>query len=456
MSDASSDHDSFASLAAELVHTLSSYTHQKLDTEIPRLGEAVGADIEVADDNHHKKDRVQHAFAQLTAEHYPAVLRYFLDRGLPASQRNQAEDLLWAREDWPTITERTRREIAEALESAAPIWSDADGLWNLLRRLWILESDVSFFGGPGPADLIERHVFRNPEDWTVLDLFKHLGAQSASDRRFALFVQGLISGAVNPSEDRQRALVETITPTLATAGLKIVETSSTGGFPDFTITPTGARSVPAQLIVFASTATDKPDLRLSSVLEGQIEVLTARDDLLVYDQPVGDSGLTWEALQDWWASRHGLAPEAAKLSLWQRLIAALPAESPPQEAFFRKFYDVCTQRGYAVPALLPEVWHHWDPISKARRGQRAYASQRMDFLVLLPVHRRIVIEIDGAQHYSHQGEASPKAYAETMRADRELRLSGYEVYRFGGYELTGGRAPATVAAFVDRLLTPSH
>jgi len=36
--------------------------------------------------------------------------------------------------------------------------------------------------------------------------------------------------------------------------------------------------------------------------------------------------------------------------------------------------------------------------------------------------------------------------------DRELRLRGYEVYRFGGAELTEGSATDTrLAAFFDRL-----
>jgi very-short-patch-repair endonuclease len=60
----------------------------------------------------------------------------------------------------------------------------------------------------------------------------------------------------------------------------------------------------------------------------------------------------------------------------------------------------------------------------------------MDFLLLLPRHRRVVIELDGKQHYAvDDGMASPQRYAEMMREDRELRLAGYEVFRIGGFEL---------------------
>lgn len=58
----------------------------------------------------------------------------------------------------------------------------------------------------------------------------------------------------------------------------------------------------------------------------------------------------------------------------------------------------------------------------------------MDFLMLLPNGIRIVIEIDGKQHYSEGDKSSPKLYAEMVTDTRELQLKGYEVYRFGGYE----------------------
>ena len=55
-----------------------------------------------------------------------------------------------------------------------------------------------------------------------------------------------------------------------------------------------------------------------------------------------------------------------------------------------------------------------------------------------------MIEIDGKQHYAedeivpgtgHKHYASPKRYAEMMKAHRAMSLAGYDVYRFGGREL---------------------
>jgi hypothetical protein len=67
---------------------------------------------------------------------------------------------------------------------------------------------------------------------------------------------------------------------------------------------------------------------------------------------------------------------------------------------------------------------------------------------------RVVLEIDGAQHYSIDGTADPKRYADMVAEDRALRLARYGVYRFGGHELAG-KGPAEVAklnSFFDHLL----
>ena len=60
----------------------------------------------------------------------------------------------------------------------------------------------------------------------------------------------------------------------------------------------------------------------------------------------------------------------------------------------------------------------------------------MDFLLLLPHGQRVVLEVDGAQHFSSpDGRADASKYAASVRGDRDLKLSGYEVFRFGATEL---------------------
>lgn len=75
----------------------------------------------------------------------------------------------------------------------------------------------------------------------------------------------------------------------------------------------------------------------------------------------------------------------------------------------------------------------------------------MDFLLLLPGRQRIVIEVDGKHHFSEDGKPSLKVYADMVSADRELRLAGYEVYRFGANELVGNGSEARITDFFDKL-----
>ncbi|PVX97661.1 hypothetical protein [Paraburkholderia unamae] len=61
----------------------------------------------------------------------------------------------------------------------------------------------------------------------------------------------------------------------------------------------------------------------------------------------------------------------------------------------------------------------------------------MDFLLLLPHGIRIVIEVDGLHHRGAPDtrRADVYRYAQMAAADRDLKLAGYEIYRFGASEL---------------------
>ncbi|MFI6607973.1 DUF559 domain-containing protein [Streptomyces sp. NPDC050507] len=92
---------------------------------------------------------------------------------------------------------------------------------------------------------------------------------------------------------------------------------------------------------------------------------------------------------------------------------------------------------YNHPVLLPEVWLHWDHQTVRERGTQALLRSRMDFLLMLPHGQRIVLEVDGSQHYTRDRGQRPDSakYAETMAGDRDLKLRGYDVFRFGHDEL---------------------
>jgi very-short-patch-repair endonuclease len=101
---------------------------------------------------------------------------------------------------------------------------------------------------------------------------------------------------------------------------------------------------------------------------------------------------------------------------------------------------------------LPEVWLHWDPKTVQQRGRDALLRFRMDFLLLIPHGVRIVIEVDGKQHYAREdGMADIKRYGQMVAADRDLKLAGYEVFRFGAAELGTDDAKVKVKKFFETL-----
>jgi very-short-patch-repair endonuclease len=146
---------------------------------------------------------------------------------------------------------------------------------------------------------------------------------------------------------------------------------------------------------------------------------------------------------------------------YRRLQGSLPANSPPQLLFFRTFFKTYGDSVHGLPALLPEVWLHWDPVAARARSMQAFANHRMDFLMLLPGGRRMVFEIDGKQHYANGDRADPREYAKLTAGTRELQLAGYEVYRFGGSELADEAGQQLVASFFSTLfdvhrVEPTH
>jgi very-short-patch-repair endonuclease len=77
--------------------------------------------------------------------------------------------------------------------------------------------------------------------------------------------------------------------------------------------------------------------------------------------------------------------------------------------------------------------------------------------LLLPRGHRIVLEVDGKQHYANGQRVDPTVYAKTMHADRDLKLARYDVYRFGAAELTDKeQARAMLTTFFADLFRTYH
>lgn len=442
----SSDRSALRALLDTSVAPLSDLTHTVLSKAFDRLGMPA-----IPQDAGSKRVRVEQSLQQVPDSELPRLAQRILQQDFPfpvrPPLRHQLEDLLWEEGAPPYIPKKARRDLTRALY-LPELTQHHDRFLHLLDRLWVIEGpDLSFdefsallLNGTRPVtlkDLIERHVFRNEEDWSTERLFESLGAFEAGDARFARFLEGLVSADVLLDEHLQEKTASTINDHLRAHGIELRQTGSDGGYPLFTLVSTRLHSNrKPKNIIFASLG--KPDIRFQSSVDNDIEIIGGRPGAtLVYDREIPVEGLRWRDLHSWWQDTHKFNSESdAGEDLYQRLLRSLPHNSPGQRNLFtayRTAHPFCADD----LALLPEVWLHWDPKTVQERGPEALLRSRMDFLLLLPFGQRLVLEVDGVQHYTRDNGRTPDTakYADMVAADRDLKLRGYEVFRFGHDEL---------------------
>lgn len=423
-----------------------------INTEIPNLCRQLG--LPIPEDKGSKRDRLHAAFDLLNDADLPRFANTLLEqRFLHAGLRNQIQDLLWENEPSIEIPKRHRRELAKALQPLR-CFRNWENFKRLIEDTFIIPVDLSALFSTyetGILTEIQRRFERSPEDADIEWLFEKLHVVELSDSRFRRWLEGLVSADVQIDIETQLTTIETINTLLRTCGAELVHTSDAGGYPVFSLISLRAFRGRPKNIIFASIT--KPDIRLGDSLANEIEILSSLDEVLVYDRPLSTDGLSWRELQAWWTDLTlEKDSEKAKITLYRRLQRSLPRTSPPQQIFFKSFFQQFQQAVYDLPALLPEVWLHWDPKTVSERGIQALLNHRMDFLMLLSDGSRVVIEIDGIQHYSDKnGMANKSKYANLVAGDRNLKLAGYDVYRFAGIELFHDDATSKVQLFFDTL-----
>lgn len=220
-------------------------------------------------------------------------------------------------------------------------------------------------------------------------------------------------------------------------------------------------------LLFAAVG-PKPKVVLRDAINNDLQLVANEQYCLVYDRPWRSEPLTLRRLGDWWAEREQLAG-VPDTDVWRHHLLPRLARSLDNDAE-RRIFNVYARRyarpgGGDIPVLLPQVYLSYDPYPQSRygSGDAPLTRQRMDFLLLFPGRVRVVIECDGVQHYADDPDpakpdehppANPRRYAEMVAEDRALRLRGYEVYRFGGYELMESNgADRRLEEFFDALAT---
>lgn len=302
------------------------------------------------------------------------------------------------------------------------------------------------------ASEIQQHMILN-DDWDSQDLLARLGVQDCSERRLFDLIERLSHPLCREGEE-QDSYVRTMNEILHCEGLELRPVAEMSGHTIYEIASADRGVVgKARNIIFAANG-PKPEIVLPDALNNELRIVKNQKFCLIYDRPL-DGGLRWAQLVQWWADREGLDADAidTERGLYSRLQSSL--QSDPERHLFAAYFRLLREPlGSALPALIPQVYLHYDPYTLKHLGKARLPRQRMDFLILFSGFERIVIEVDGKQHYSDENGASPQLYAGMVEADRDLRLAGYELYRFGGYELREGcdSRDVLVAQFFQALM----
>lgn len=412
-------------------------------------GAVYGVTIVPADDSESKRDRARRSLAPLSRQRLAKLAR---DIGRAQGAFGlEDQGLRILEESLRPITEITRRDIARCFGDDL---SGKRDVVEMVRPLFPLSSslDMLFASTRTLADEIHQHMTLNPGDWSVEHLFDQIGALDCPIDRFGR----LLEAALHPLARRgpeQTTLISALNTVLARDGYGLDAVDEESGFPIFRLVPlskgvTGA----AKNLIFASIG-PKPEIGFRDAINNDIVILHNADSCLVYDRKIPREGVRWSDLVNWWGQVSQTADSAVSAkTLGERLHRSLASDGEKNlfNTYFKRYRK---SLGDALPALIPQVYLHYDPaVVKQLRHRDGLFRQRMDFLILLPQAQRVVLEVDGSQHFSADGKPSLDLYGQMVAADRELRLVGYEVYRFGAKELVGPGAETVIATFFDGLL----
>ena len=337
------------------------------------------------------------------------------------------------------ITDLTRRSILAELNSVGDLFGDLpvwDGVAVLCPNLE-KPAEYSAKFGATLRDDIQWHYLDDP-DLSNIQLLELCGALTCSQQRFFDLLEKVVDPVCRRGAEQGR-LVQILNNLLVADGFVLTVVGEVSRHPQYSVhrVTGGAAGSPKNLIFAAVNC--KPDLYLADAVNNDVAIAN-NSDALIYDRMMPNGGLRWDALVDWWRDRERLEKWAdARKNLFLRLRAAVyAAQSPGEVAIFEAYYaHFARDIGDKLPALIPQVYLHYDPRTALERGaNRVLPRQRMDFLLLLEHGTRVVVEVDGRHHFANGNAASPAKYAEMAAEDRRLRLQGYEVYRFGAAEFT--------------------
>jgi hypothetical protein len=181
-----------------------------------------------------KRQRIDLALANLTEEQLARLaLKFAAQRGdIPLDEAGRK--VLEASD--PPLTHITRRDVARIFGDDL---AGERGTVEMVGRYFPLSTPIEdFLGSSGRSlrDQIDRHMDRNPGDWSVEYLFGEIGAFDCSRARFG----ALLEEAVHPlsrSGEEQLQTVAALNKVLARDGYELAQESELSGHPIFGFRP---------------------------------------------------------------------------------------------------------------------------------------------------------------------------------------------------------------------------
>jgi hypothetical protein len=103
-----------------------------------------------------------------------------------------------------------------------------------------------------------------------------------------------------------------------------------------------------------------------------VKIVRNADKVVVFEKALPSGLLSWADLQAWWSEKMGIKEDAeAKKTRYKRLLQSVKQSGSLGElAMFRAYFEHFDRLEPAsLPALLPQVYLHYDPYTKRERNK---------------------------------------------------------------------------------------
>ncbi len=108
---------------------------------------------------------------------------------------------------------------------------------------------------------------------------------------------------------------------------------------------------------------------LRDAVNNVLEIVEHAEHCLIYDRPLTAAGLTWGELVVWWSQHPDFSDDDVARHLYRRLRASLSSglEQLLFDAYGARYGG---EDAASLPALIPQVYLHYDPYTHRELGQQ--------------------------------------------------------------------------------------